>query len=49
MFLDIISNIFTFVTIHIMIIFIAKSHFAIIKTSFQSFDLRFTFVYNTGF
>ncbi|EAJ9170217.1 hypothetical protein BOB23_07925 [Campylobacter jejuni] len=49
MFLDIISKIFIFIAIHTMIIFIAKSHIAVIKTGFQSFDFRFIFIYNLAF
>lgn len=49
MFLDIISKIFIFVAIHAMIIFIAKSHFAVIKTSLKYFDFRFIFIYNISF
>lgn len=41
MFLDIISKIFIFVAIHAMIIFIIKSHIAVIKTSLKYFDFRF--------
>lgn len=42
MFLDFIGNILIF-------IFIAKSHIAVIKTGFQSFDFRFIFIYNIAF
>lgn len=49
MFLDIISKIFIFIAIHTMIIFIAKSHFAVIKTSLKYFDFRFIFIYNISF
>lgn len=41
MFLDIISKIFIFVAIHAMIIFMIKSHIAVIKTSLKYFDFRF--------
>lgn len=40
MFLDIISKIFIFVAIHAMIIFIIKSHIAVIKTSLKYFDFH---------
>ncbi|EAI5340613.1 hypothetical protein BTG39_07490 [Campylobacter jejuni] len=49
MFLDFIGNILIFIFIHLMIIFIAKSHFAVIKTSLKYFDFRFIFIYNISF
>lgn len=49
MFLDIIGNIFMFVTIHLMIIFVLKSHIAIIKANLQYFDIQFFLTYNCGF
>lgn len=49
MFLDFIGNILIFIFIHLMIIFIAKSHFAVIKTSLKYFDFRFIFIYNIAF
>ncbi|EAL8059709.1 hypothetical protein DWT61_08185 [Campylobacter jejuni] len=49
MFLDFIGKAFIFIIIHLMTIFIAKSHIAVIKTSFQSFDFRFIFIYNLAF
>lgn len=49
MFLDFIGKVFIFITIYLMIIFIIKSHIAVIKTGFQSFDFRFIFIYNIAF
>ncbi|EAI6619455.1 hypothetical protein CE442_07335 [Campylobacter jejuni] len=49
MFLNFIGKAFIFIIIHLMTIFIAKSHIAVIKTSFQSFDFRFIFIYNISF
>ncbi|EDP4426698.1 hypothetical protein FW424_05200 [Campylobacter jejuni] len=49
MFLDFIGKAFIFIIIHLMTIFIAKSHIAVIKTGFQSFDFRFIFIYNIAF
>ncbi|EAK7673577.1 hypothetical protein FZL95_07300 [Campylobacter jejuni] len=49
MFLDMISKIFIFVAIHAMIIFIIKSHIAVIKTSLKYFDFRFIITYNSIF
>ncbi|EAJ5683711.1 hypothetical protein BBZ05_07420 [Campylobacter lari] len=48
MFLEFIGYVFTFVVLHLMIVFLVKSHIAVIKTSFQGFDLRFILVYNSG-
>lgn len=44
MFLDFIGKVFIFITIYLMTIFIVKSHIAVIKTGFQSFDFRFIFI-----
>lgn len=49
MFLDIMSNIFIFVAIHLMIVFLMKSYIAVIKTDFQSFDFKFILLYSIGF
>ncbi|EDP5699444.1 hypothetical protein FV933_04805 [Campylobacter jejuni] len=49
MFLDFIGKVFIFITIYLMTIFIIKSHIAVFKTGFQSFDFRFIFIYNIAF